>query len=146
MLIDYFMAEINCEFRKIHKNSWDDRKLSVNARNVLLQHSWPGNIRELRNTLSRIMLWAPNVTIKAKEVSDAMFADSPNAEENKSAISPSLAFKKKDFNLQDFLGTIAVEYIEKALEQTDQNKSKAAKLLGFANYQTLDNWVDKYRD
>ena len=24
------------------------------------------------------------------------------------------------------------------------NKSKAAKILGFQNYQTLDNWLKKY--
>ena len=29
-------------------------------------------------------------------------------------------------------------------EETGRNKSKAAEILGFPNYQTIDNWIKKY--
>jgi len=30
------------------------------------------------------------------------------------------------------------------MKEAGNNKSKAAKILGFQNYQTLDNWLKKY--
>ncbi len=142
LLIDHFVIEINCEFRKINGELWKDRKLSANARNALLQHSWPGNIRELRNTLSRILLWSRNSTIRTREVADAIFAK-PQVEESSSLFNPAL-LDQPDFKLDNLLGNIAVEYIEEALKKTGGNKSRASKLLGFSNYQTLNNWLQKY--
>jgi DNA-binding protein Fis len=33
----------------------------------------------------------------------------------------------------------------RAMEAAHGNKTKAAKLLGMTNYQTLSNWLEKYR-
>ncbi|WP_368726640.1 hypothetical protein [Pectobacterium aquaticum] len=30
------------------------------------------------------------------------------------------------------------------MEHSGQNKTRAAKLLGLKNYQTLNNWMEKY--
>jgi transcriptional regulator with PAS, ATPase and Fis domain len=40
--------------------------------------------------------------------------------------------------------TVARHYLQRALEQTKRNKTQAAALLGFRNYQTLNNWMEKY--
>ena len=140
MLINHFIDEINCEFRRIHGSEWRDRILSANARNALAGHSWPGNIRELRNTLTRIILWTPDLTIRSKDVSDAIFADSVSNNGIRIDFD-----ETKDFDLQKLLGSTALKYIETALEKTEGNKCKAAELLGFANYQTMDNWIKRYR-
>ncbi|MCF6274944.1 MAG: hypothetical protein L3J05_04190, partial [Robiginitomaculum sp.] len=58
LLLDAFLDKINREFRGVHSGDWIDKKLSVNARSALLRHKWPGNIRELHNTLSRLILWS----------------------------------------------------------------------------------------
>ncbi|WP_231876826.1 helix-turn-helix domain-containing protein [Oleiphilus sp. HI0080] len=42
------------------------------------------------------------------------------------------------------MGDVAVEYIRQALEVSSQNKTRAAQLLGLKNYQTLNNWMEKY--
>jgi len=145
VLIDHFMNEINREFRQIHAEGWADRKLSANARDVLLRHSWPGNIRELRNTLSRLVLWAPGKSIRRDEVATAIFAN-PNSDSREiGKYFADLAVDGEAFCLPEALGEMAAEYIEKALKKTAGNKSEAAKLLGFNNYQTLDNWHEKYR-
>jgi sigma54-dependent transcription regulator len=56
LLIDHFVKKINEEMmtdiQSVHK------KLSASAKNILLQHSWPGNIRELQNTLTRAIIWS----------------------------------------------------------------------------------------
>lgn len=36
-------------------------------------------------------------------------------------------------------------YIRQALAYTGQNKAQAARLLGFNNHQTLNNWMKKNR-
>lgn len=48
------------------------------------------------------------------------------------------------FDLEALLGEIATVYLERAMDQTGNNKSAAADLLGFKNYQTLSNWLKRY--
>ena len=47
------------------------------------------------------------------------------------------------FDLQRLLDEISCHYIVKAFEISGQKKKKAAEMLGFTNYQTLGNWMDK---
>jgi transcriptional regulator with PAS, ATPase and Fis domain len=37
-----------------------------------------------------------------------------------------------------------MHYIERALKENQGNKSKAAAILGLKNYQTLNNWIERY--
>ena len=46
--------------------------------------------------------------------------------------------------LEDLMASVARHYLQRALDQTKGNKTQAAALLGFRNYQTLTNWMDKY--
>jgi transcriptional regulator with GAF, ATPase, and Fis domain len=48
------------------------------------------------------------------------------------------------FKLREILGDLARHYITRALEESDGVKKQAAELLGFNNYQTLSNWMEKY--
>ena len=48
------------------------------------------------------------------------------------------------FNLEKLLGEVAVVYPGRAMNQSGDNKSAAADLLGFKNYQTLSNWLKRY--
>ncbi len=144
LLIDHFIDEINCEFRKVHGDAWKNRKLSAGARNALLHHSWPGNIRELRNTVSRLILWSMHETISVKEVKGAIFANFADDKPEKGGLYSAERVAEPGFSLEKFLGEIAVEHIEKALIECNGRKSAAAKMLGFANYQTMDNWLRKF--
>ncbi len=47
-------------------------------------------------------------------------------------------------DIQYVMGEVAKEYIRKALDYTGHNKTRAAQLLGLKNYQTLNNWMEKY--
>jgi transcriptional regulator with PAS, ATPase and Fis domain len=48
------------------------------------------------------------------------------------------------FSIKSEIAVLAKTYIETALEETNGNKTKAAKLLGLPSYQTLNNWMQKY--
>ncbi len=47
-------------------------------------------------------------------------------------------------NLKELLAEVIRHYLQRALAETHGNKTRAAELLGFANYQTLGNWLKKY--
>jgi DNA-binding NtrC family response regulator len=47
-------------------------------------------------------------------------------------------------DLQGVIGEVARHYLRAALKQTNGNKSKAARLLGFTNHQTFANWLERY--
>ncbi len=143
LLIDFFINETNREFKTIHQATWTDRKLSAGAKNSLTQHAWPGNIRELRNTITRLILWAQHETITITDVANAIFSKPSSASAPIIDQLTNLTAITQDFKLKKVLSEIAGQFIDKALNETNGNKSQAAKLLGFNNYQTLDNWQKK---
>jgi transcriptional regulator with PAS, ATPase and Fis domain len=40
---------------------------------------------------------------------------------------------------------VARHYLERALAEAGGNKTKAASLVGLPSYQTLTNWLKRYR-
>ncbi len=42
------------------------------------------------------------------------------------------------------MGEVARYYLQRGMDECGGNKSKAAKILGLPNYQTLTNWLKKY--
>jgi transcriptional regulator with PAS, ATPase and Fis domain len=55
LLIDYIIKRINEDKKLV---SGDDKIISPSAINFMLSYSWPGNIRELYNTLLRAYVWS----------------------------------------------------------------------------------------
>jgi DNA-binding NtrC family response regulator len=114
-----------------------DKTLSVKAKNIILSHTWPGNIRELHGTFLRASIWAESDTISEFDIKEAMISRPANG--NKSEL-PEIG---SGLDIQGLLDNIKRQYITKALAQVSGNKKKATELLGLPNYQTLSNWMDK---
>jgi DNA-binding NtrC family response regulator len=117
----------------------DNKKLSAGARNFLLNYSWPGNVREMKNTLLRAAVLSSGSQITEAEIRQAIFTV-PTQNKN-GILSRPLG---NGFDLQQALTEVAQHYLCKALEQAHGNKSEAAKLVGLPSYQTLTNWLKKY--
>lgn len=117
------------------------KKISVSARNVMLQHQWPGNIREMFNTLQRATLWSDDELIGEESIRDAILL-LPKAQGTEDGI----LNKPLDatLDLEEILSQVARHYLRRGLESTNNNRTQAAKILGFSNYQTFSNWVKKY--
>ena len=138
LLIDALLQQVNGAATDLgirHK------KLSAAARNLLLQHPWPGNVRELLNTLQRAAVWSDDETISLEAISDAIL------------LSPRVLHGEHDIlnrpldsgvELEALMAQVARHYIERALAHTRNNKTQAARLLGFGNYQTFTNWMNRY--
>ena len=119
-------------------SSLGDKKISAEAKNLILRHLWRGNVRELQSTLLRAALWCPGDLIAAHDIEQALFK-LPQAEVDVLALDVS-----QGIDLQEVIANFAGHYLRKALTISGNNKTRAASLLGLKSQQTLSNWMDKY--
>jgi len=136
MMIESMLDEINLKLAS--GSGYSNKKFSTNAKKLILQHSWPGNARELFNTIMRICVWCPEKKIQEEDVRQALLP-SPQ-KQNDDILHKPLG---EGFQLQEILDFISSSYISKAIKESAGNKSKAAALLGMKNYQTLSNWMER---
>jgi DNA-binding NtrC family response regulator len=120
---------------------WEPKTLSPAALNRLARHAWPGNVRELANTLARAALWSDGPTVAEQDVEDALL-DLPSQPATTAGLLDYPIAQGVD--LPDLIRHFACHYLRGAMDLTGGNKTRAAKLLGLSNYQTLTNWMVKY--
>lgn len=118
--------------RYAEKNRKDINGFHPEALNLLMRYDWPGNIRELENTIERATILCLGEQITPKELPPQFFPEGVNAQTAKIQA-------KEDFTLRD----IEREVIKSALEKTEYNKSATARKLGIAR-QTLLNKIKEY--
>ncbi len=92
--------------------------LCTDALEMLQHYPFPGNVRELENTLERAMTLCENNMIHSNDLQLKTIESSEKTQE------PSEA------PLEPYLGNIEKATITKALDKTRYNKTAAAKLLG----------------
>jgi len=137
VLIDHLLTSINENNKK--EPGYKDRELSASARNLLLQHRWPGNIRELYNTLLRAAIWSDSATIDEQDIRQSLLPAITSAP--MPILDRPLA---EGMQLPKIIGTVVRHYLERALQEAHGNKSRAAELVGLPSYQTFSNWMHKY--
>jgi len=135
LLVDHLLTSINREAS--NQPRYVDKNISVKAKNIILNHPWPGNIRELHGTLLRASIWAESDTITEFDIQEAMISRPGNVDKSE------LPEIGAGLDIQGLLDDIKRKYITKALAQVAGNKKKATALLGLPNYQTFSNWMDK---
>jgi transcriptional regulator with PAS, ATPase and Fis domain len=135
-LIEHLLAHVN---RDAVAEGSSEKKLSAGAKNVLLSHPWPGNVRELLNTLRRAAIWSDGPTISAEDARDALLPAAATARQD--VLGRPLG---GGFNLSELQEKVARHYLERAMDEAQGNKTKAAELVGLPSYQTLTNWLTKY--
>lgn len=112
--------------------------ISVEAMDVLRSYSFPGNVRELENILERAMTMCEHNLIEPIDLqlpNDSLVSvqDSSEAKEGDDVdigSKVSAEFSQSEDTLEDYLESIEKEAILKALEETNNNKTAAAKKLG----------------
>lgn len=150
LLADYFLKETVSEFGLQRKD------FSSDALDLLQTHTYPGNIRELKNLVERVAIRSGDETVidsfwLEQELSgrtDSQFYLSDEAFDKESLEDsvqtgqerkPELIFKAelvpeetdRDESQTDLtLNDIEKAHIQRILAKTNQNKTKAAKILG----------------
>ena len=108
----------------LEKYNAGTKTIGNDAMEALVRYPWPGNIRELENTIERIVILS---------ASDEVGLDDLPAEV-RSGNAPS-ASKTHGFELPEDgidLEEVELHFIEQALERTGGNAAKAAKLVGMS--------------
>jgi len=139
LLVDHLLYRFNSE--SAADPAWEEKKLSPSARNLLQRHTWPGNIRELANTLTRAAVWSSGPTITEQDIAEALLELPKLADRVDGILNRPI---ESGVDLPVLLEEVAKHYLHRALEATAGNKSRAANLLGLSSYQTLTNWMQKY--
>ncbi|TGD45112.1 response regulator [Pseudotabrizicola sediminis] len=128
------------------------RRLSNDARDLVRGYSWPGNVRQLENTLRRLMVTSSEAEITRGEV-ESVLGNQPVMEplkgggENEKLSASVARHLKRYFDLhgghlppagvyQRILREVEMPLIEIALDATAGNQAKCADLLGI-NRNTL---------
>ncbi len=101
------------------------RNFSLAAQNCLRNHSWPGNIREIKNLIQRLLILGSDTEIGAAEVKMALGNHPERNEPARS--SPTATF---DLPLREARNQFEKAYLEYQLRETGGNISKVAKLAG----------------
>jgi Nif-specific regulatory protein len=105
--------------------------ISRSAREWLLAYPWPGNVRELRNAIERAILLCDGGLI----TNDHLFAPMARSVQTRPLPAPSGGVGASADGERVDLGAVERGLIEKALTQSNGNKSKAARLLGLTRAQ-----------
>jgi len=112
--------------------------ISRDARARLLEYAWPGNVRELRNAIERAILLCDGGLITREHLP----AGRPEAGRSL-GINGSLDLEAPLPPSGVDLEAVDRTFVEKALQQSKGNKSKAARLLGLTRSQ-LYSRLEKY--
>ncbi len=129
LLIDYFMKKYSKENQK---SVFD---ISKEARELLIRHSYPGNVRELENIIERAVVLCRGDVITTQ---DLPFHLSEGKTEEKTETF------KMDRSLPEFLEEVEKELIIKALNQNKGIQTWAAEQLGISE-RVLRYKIKKYK-
>lgn len=110
--------------------------ISDEAMESLVSYSWPGNIRELENTIERLAILASGPEIVLDDLPDTLRVGAKPA----SAVSQTLP--PDGISLNAAVEQLERDLIGQALERTAWNKNRAAQLLGL-NRTTLLEKIKK---
>lgn len=109
---------------------------SPEAMDVLMSHSWEGNVRELKNLMERLVIMAKND--KSQIIDIDLLPEDMIKDKNKS-----IKEKKNPYDLNRIIFETEKKVILNAMEATGYNKTKAANLLNIPR-STLYFKLEKY--
>jgi DNA-binding NtrC family response regulator len=112
------------------KNDKRIQRFSSECLDLMRTYLWPGNVRELRNAVERAVILCNEDTIEPKHLPKQIFSNQPKDSEEGISIGRTLAEIEK-------------EVIFKTLKMMDQNKTKAAQVLGIS-LKTMHNKLNKF--
>lgn len=129
LLANHFIRVFNKEFKK------NVESISMEVEQRLQRYPWPGNVRELKNVIERaILLEAEKELLPEHIPSEIVPAEGSLGAESERSISNMFPMSIKEMEKM---------LIHRTLDETDGNKSKAARILGISR-QTLREKTKMY--
>lgn len=113
LLVERFLAEFSSHHHR------EPKEVSREAMRLLRLYSWPGNIRQLRNLMERLVVTVKDPTIQPEHLPEEIQASKENA-------------RTMLVTLGSSLEEIEREAIRRTLAEVTNHREKAAKLLGIS--------------
>jgi two-component system, NtrC family, response regulator AtoC len=123
LLANYFIEYFNKIFNK------NITKLAPDLMEFILNYSWPGNIREFRNSFERAILLNEENVLRLNNFSH-LYANLPHRE-SVEEVHPNFIKLKVDYSKMN-LKQVNKLYALEVLHKMNGNKSKTAKMLGIS--------------
>lgn len=118
LLIKHFM-ELYARENKLEKPLLSDVVMDL-----FMNYKWPGNIRELENTVERLVVLKPGAKIEPKDLPEKF-----SQLNNTSFFKTGFSIPDGGISLKNVVEEVENSLICKALDKTNWNKNKAANLL-----------------
>jgi two-component system response regulator AtoC len=118
LLVTHFVEKFNKRLRK------DVKGFRPDALQALMAYLWPGNVRELENIVEKTMVLTEQQEIARSELPDEVKGDPPSG---------ASTWPTEGILLKPNVAALEKTLILKALEETDNNRTRAAKLLGISH-------------
>ena len=109
------------------------------ALKALLDYPWPGNVRQLNNVILQAAVMSEGDSLKKADLEAAITAV-PGTSQKDDILSRPL---DDEFSIEKIINEVQVHYIQRAMKHAGGTKTKAARLLGMKNYQTLDAQIKR---
>jgi len=144
-LADYFLARFSREMGLTNPG------MTPEAKKILENYHWPGNIRELANTIQKALIFSRGYLIRPEDVSQVIGGDDARSMSDKDAmeclhqwVRQGLLTASDENAFDSFMDRFAAVVVSEALDLTGGNRTQAAKLLGLSR-PTLQAKIDRYR-
>ncbi len=121
LLAEYFLQKFATE------NKVEKPELSEEVKELLLKYNWPGNIRELKNLMERLCIFAGGRVITPDDLPDYIKNNQKKTVSNIENVEDCLPIQIKP--LKEFREEAEKRLIEKAIQQYDHNLKEVAKIL-----------------
>ena len=128
-LVDKYINEFSAKYKKIVPEVHPETMLHI------VNYDWPGNVREIRNTIERIVLLNDKPSITIEQL--------PENIKSKIIINDNVGKGVESTTVEISSKNAEALHIEEALRKTYGNKSAAASLLGISRG-TLYNKIKEY--
>jgi DNA-binding NtrC family response regulator len=123
LLVQAFLKKFSSP--EITKSPGRQIEVSQEAMRKLMAYAWPGNVRQLENTIERaVAMLGTRTQIEVSDLPTDVQATAADAD------GPTLDFPEQGVDLPALVAKIEKQMIDRALARTDHNKGAAARLLG----------------
>ncbi len=139
LLVEHFVRQV-CSEEKFSK------RFSDSAMKALVEYGWPGNIRELRNVVRRVLLTSPRRVVARKDVAEFLKSGGPVAHSGehirREDDQMTIRIPARD-SFNEIIDECERVVLEHALNECSWNKSRVTKVLKIPR-QSLYNKIAKF--